>query len=55
MALEASADLGPWGFKRDPPGGEDTWEKKMREHRDKGKQIAAAASASTPGDFDTSL
>lgn len=52
MALEASADLGPFGFKRGPPGGEDIWAEKMREHRehrDKGKQVA------NTGDFDTSL
>nr|VWO99768.1 ANK_REP_REGION domain-containing protein [Ganoderma boninense] len=53
MALEASADMGPFGWKG-PPGGEESWEKQMREHRDKGKQIAKAMS---PGeDFeDTSL
>ncbi|KAI0648950.1 TPR-like protein [Trametes meyenii] len=40
MALEASADMGPFGVKSEPPGGEAEWEQKMREHRDKGKQIA---------------
>ncbi|KAH9945212.1 TPR-like protein [Epithele typhae] len=42
MALDASAEMGPFGFKGGPPGGEDSWEQKMREHRDrdKGKQIA---------------
>ena len=38
LALDASADLGPFGFKGGPPGGEDHWAEKMREHRDKGKQ-----------------
>ena len=43
MALEASADMGPFGWKG-PPGGEENWEKQMREHRDKGKQVAKAMS-----------
>lgn len=43
MALEASADMGPFGWKG-PPGGEESWERQMREHRDKGKQIAKAMS-----------
>ena len=56
IALEASADLGPFGFKSgpkgEPPGGEELWEQKMREHRDKGKQVAKPS----PSDFeDTSL
>ena len=52
MALEASADMGPFGPKG-PPGGEENWEKKMREHRDKGKQVAQAMS---PGsDFEYSI
>ena len=51
MALEASADMGPFGWKG-PPGGEESWERQMREHRDKGKQIAKAMS---PGeDFEDS-
>ena len=36
MALEASAGMGPFGVKG-PPGGEENWERQMREHRDKGK------------------
>lgn len=39
LALEASADQGPFG-KKGPPGGEDNWAAKMREHRDKGKSTA---------------
>ena len=42
LALDASADLGPFGFKGGPPGGEDHWAEKMREHRDKGKQAKPA-------------
>ncbi len=46
MALEASADMGPFGAKG-PPGGEENWEKQMREHRDKGKgkQVAQEMSS----------
>lgn len=40
MALETSADMGPFGTKGGPPGGEERWEQTMREHRDKGKQVA---------------
>ena len=41
IALEASAEVGPFGSKG-MPGGEEEWAQKMREHRDrdKGKQIA---------------
>ena len=52
MALEASADMGPFGVKG-PPGGEENWEKKMREHRDKGKQVAK--NLSPVEDIDTSM
>ena len=40
LALEASSNAGPFGMKG-PPGGEEQWAQKMREHRDrdKGKDI----------------
>ncbi|KAH9847513.1 TPR-like protein [Lenzites betulinus] len=45
LALEASADMGPFGTKGGPPGGEDDWGAKMREHRDaKGKAVAQTTS-----------
>lgn len=55
MALEASADMVPFGAKypQGPPGGEENWERKMREHRDKGKQVAKPLPASD--EEDTSL
>ena len=54
MALEASADMGPFGPKG-PPGGEENWEKKMREHRDKGKQVAKAPFSDEDTSLDASL
>lgn len=46
LALETSSEMGPFGFKGGPPGGEENWEQKMREHRDaKGKQVAQSATA----------
>ena len=58
MALEASADMVPFGAKypQGPPGGEENWEKQMREHRDKGKgkQVAQDMSSSID-DEDTSM
>ncbi len=53
LALETSADMGPFGLKG-PPGGEENWAEKMREHRDKGKQVAKNTPFSD-GDQDTSL
>ncbi|KAI0787967.1 TPR-like protein [Fomes fomentarius] len=53
LALETSADMGPFGLKG-PPGGEENWAEKMREHRDKGKQVAKNTPFSD-GDEDTSL
>ncbi|KAI0349743.1 TPR-like protein [Trametes cingulata] len=44
LALETSAEMGPFGTKGGPPGGEGDWEQKMREHRDKGKQVAQSNS-----------
>ncbi len=55
LALESSADMGPFGVKGPggPPGGEENWEQKMREHRDaKGKQVEQTAVA---GDDEMSL
>lgn len=51
LALEARADLGPFGNKG-VPGGEDLWAQKMREHRDrdKGKQVATRDFPSTRDD-----
>ncbi|KAH9928423.1 TPR-like protein [Amylocystis lapponica] len=49
LALETSAESGAFG-KRGLPGGEEDWTRKMREHRDKGKQVAGrAAIADTTG------
>ena len=39
LALATSAMSGPLGGKG-VPGGEADWAKKMREHRDKGKQVS---------------
>ncbi|KAI0636086.1 TPR-like protein [Trametes polyzona] len=53
LALETSADMGPFALKGGPPGGEEGWQQKMREHRDsKGKQVAQSIS---PGDDEMSL
>ncbi|KAI8982735.1 TPR-like protein [Trametes punicea] len=50
LALESSADMGPFGTKGGPPGGEENWERKMREHRDKGKQVVRNGSDLTGED-----
>ncbi|PCH42219.1 TPR-like protein [Wolfiporia cocos MD-104 SS10] len=48
LALEASVEAGPFA-KKGPPGGEEAWAQKMREHRDrdKGKQVATRDYPST--------
>ena len=51
MALEASAGMGPFGVKG-PPGGEENWERQMREHRDKGKGKQIAQDMETIDDDD---
>ena len=44
LALASSAAMGTLGGKG-VPGGEWDWAKKMKEHRDKGKQVAGRGGA----------